>query len=317
MKRKYLLLLLAIPLLCAGYLATRAIAQSLGLGVEISLPDSRDYYNVEDVVPVTFTVTGEGDWEADIDGEPVESGDELELAGWTVGQHTLTVRATDSSGQEVTNTVTFTVNPLVTLDPRVLNLAAAGRWITCYIEGLGVEEIDPETIMLTEINGRELEEPILISTEHDPEVTDGDGLTQLMVKFDRDSFIEHLLPDEAELQALLAGETVSGELLEAEDTITVVVGGETFVLGGDNAGEGSSASPGSPSPGTPAVAGRGQGPPEGTPAGHPLGGPPGIERKEIIDPETGEVVGVVGKSRGLGIAWGARALPRKEKKNKD
>ena len=316
MKRKYLLLLLAIPFLCAGYLATRAIAQSL-LGVEISIPDSRDYYNVEDVVPVTFTVTGEGDWEADIDGEPVESGDELELAGWTVGQHTLTVRATDSSGQEVTNTVTFTVNPLVTLDPRVLNLAAAGRWVTCYIEGLGVEEIDPDTIRLTEINGRELEEPILISTEHDPEVTDGDGLTQLMVKFDRDSFIEHLLPDEAELQALLAGETVSGELLEAEDTITVVVGGETFVLGGDNAGEGSSASPGSPSPGTPAVAGRGQGPPEGTPAGHPLGGPPGIERKEIIDPETGEVVGVVGKSRGLGIAWGARALPRKEKKNKD
>lgn len=311
MKRKYLLLLLAIPLLCAGYLATRAIAQSL-LGVEISIPDSRDYYNVEDVVPVTFTVTGEGDWEADIDGEPVESGDELELAGWTVGEHTLTVRATDSSGQEVTNTVTFTVNPLVTLDPRVLNLASEGRWISCYIEGLGVEEIDPDTIRLTEINGRELEEPILISTEHDPEVTDGDGSTQLMVKFDRDSFIEHLLPDEAELQAMIAGETVSGELLEATDTITVVVGGETFVLDGDQEAEGSAAAPGSP-----AVGSRGQGPPDGTSAGHPLGGPPGIERKEIIDPETGKVVGVVGKSRGIGVAWGARALPRREKKNRD
>ena len=310
MKKKYLVLLLAIPVLCMAYVATRTLAQSLRIEVEISSPDSMDYYNVEAIIPVIFTVPGGWDWEADVDGEPVESGEELDLAGWSVGQHTLTVRAIDSSGQEVINTVTFTVNPLIELHPRILNLASPGRLIPCYMAGLGVEDIDPATIRLTEINGEELEESIFISAEHDPELTGEDGLPELMVNFDRDSFTQYVHPRDKQFDALLAAETVSGDTLEA--IVVVVVGEGTFFL--DQGWQGHRSRPPAGAGKTP-PASRGQGATEGT-LPNPLGGSPDIELKTIVDPVTGRVIGISGKDHARGFAWGARAIPRPQKKQK-
>ena len=310
MKSKYLLLLLIIPVLCAAYLATRTLAQSLGSEIEISSPDSIEYYNVEDIMPVLFTVPGGWDWEADVDGESVESGEKLDLAGWSVGQHTLTVRAIDSSGQEVINTVTFTVNPLIELHPRILNLASPGRLIPCYMAGLGVEDIDPATIRLTEINGEELEESIFISAEHDPELTGEDGLPELMVGFDRNSFTQYVHPRDKQFHALLAAETVFGDKLEA--IVVVVAGKGTLSL--DEGWEGRRALPRA---GKTPPAGGGQGAGKGTLPSHPLGGPPGIELKTIVDPVTGEVIGISGKNHAQGFIWGARAIPRPKRKEKN
>jgi len=80
--------------------------------------------------------------------------------------------------------------PEVTVDihPGTLNLGSSGRWVTCYIElseGYGVGEIDVSSILL---NGTVAAEgaPVEVGDY------DGDGVEDLMVKFDREAVIEEL-----------------------------------------------------------------------------------------------------------------------------
>ncbi len=336
---------LAVLIPCAVCIGVPIFAQPSSPEVDIVSPEPRGYYSVEDIVLVAFTVTEGWDWEAEVDGEVVESGDELDFAAWTVGRHSLTVRATDISGREVVKTVTFTVNPLIQFDPQVLNLAAHGGSITCYIKGLGVENIDPDTIQLSAINGEPLSEPIFVRADYDPELVDedDDGLPDVIAEFDRERFIAYLYPGEVDLDVSLLAETVLGERLEATDTIVVVH--RPPVIDHDQGQEArdSSSSPGAPSPGiagrAPAVAstlpspvaGRGVVSADGRmaspvagrgavsaggvfiPAGFKLARlqkiPPGIELWDIKDPATGRVVGLMGRDNIRGIAWGAMALP--------
>ena len=76
----------------------------------------------------------------------------------------------------------------VDIHPDTLNLGSKGRWITCYIElseGYDVGDIDVSSILL---NGTVHAEgaPVEVGDY------DGDGIEDLMVKFDRDDVIEEL-----------------------------------------------------------------------------------------------------------------------------
>jgi hypothetical protein len=90
--------------------------------------------------------------------------------------------------------IDYTEPPPATIDfhPNTLNLKSKGKWVTCYIEleGHDVEDINIETIAITSIavNGEDAEVIDDIPAEdHPTEVGDydGDGIPDLMVKFDR------------------------------------------------------------------------------------------------------------------------------------
>ncbi len=119
------------------------------------------------------------------------------------------------------------VKATVDIYPNTLNLKSKGKWVTCYIElpeGYDVNDINVETIELTEINNQELAEPI--PAENWPmEIGDydKDGTFDLMVKFDRVSLINLLklfdFKDEVEL--IINGKLVDGILFGSSDTIRV------------------------------------------------------------------------------------------------
>lgn len=77
----------------------------------------------------------------------------------------------------------------IDIDPDILNLGSKGKWITVYIElteGYSVADINVSTIMLNDTVPAELS-PTSIG-DHD-----GDGIPDLMVKFDRDQVISYIL----------------------------------------------------------------------------------------------------------------------------
>ncbi len=84
--------------------------------------------------------------------------------------------------------------PTIDFHPETLNLKSKGKWVTCYIEleDHDVEDITIDTIAITSIamNGEEADLVEHIPAEAHPiEVGDydGDGIPDLMVKFDRES----------------------------------------------------------------------------------------------------------------------------------
>jgi len=90
-----------------------------------------------------------------------------------------------------------TVLANIDFDPDILNLKSKGKWTTVYIElplEYNVSEIDIGTVSVTEINGQSLVEPLKVIADSkygfvkDPEFydIDGDGIPELMVKFDRE-----------------------------------------------------------------------------------------------------------------------------------
>lgn len=86
--------------------------------------------------------------------------------------------------------ITITI-VLATIDihPDTLNLKSKGEWITCYIElseGYDVSDINVTAVMLNDTIPAELH-PVGIGDE------DGDGIPDLMVKFDRSDVISYIL----------------------------------------------------------------------------------------------------------------------------
>ncbi len=113
--------------------------------------------------------------------------------------------------------------PEMTVDihPSTLNLGSKGRWITCYIElseGYDVRDIDVSSILLNETVPAE-EAPVEVGDY------DGDGVEDLMVKFDREDVIKEL---EWEWEVAYSDALViqlnlqDGTALEGSDTVKVL-----------------------------------------------------------------------------------------------
>ncbi len=105
----------------------------------------------------------------------------------------------------------------VYIKPDTLNLKSKGRWITAYIElpnGYDVNDINISTILL-ENN---------ISAEDHPSGIgdyDNDGITDLMVKFDRSDVEDMLTPSES-VTLKITGSLKTDELFEGSDDIRVI-----------------------------------------------------------------------------------------------
>jgi hypothetical protein len=116
------------------------------------------------------------------------------------------------------------INPVynVDIDPDTLNLKSKGNWITCYIElkaGYDANDIDVSTVAITDINGV----PVNIPAESHPTGVgdeDGDGVPDLMVKFDRSDVQDACSPGPTTIT--ISGNLLDGTALSGSDTITVI-----------------------------------------------------------------------------------------------
>ncbi|MHA2028963.1 MAG: CARDB domain-containing protein [Candidatus Hodarchaeales archaeon] len=102
----------------------------------------------------------------------------------------------------------------VDFNPDTLNSKSKGKWVTVYIElpeGYDANEIDRETITLNDILDPE-SHPTGIG-DHD-----GDGIPDLMVKFNRSAVIELMEPGENFLLTI-SGELYNGVKFEGTDEI--------------------------------------------------------------------------------------------------
>jgi PKD repeat protein len=139
----------------------------------------------------------------------------------------------DNTFTDGTVTITSLVALSATVDfkPETLNLESKGSWITAYIElpeGYDVSDIDRTTLLL---NGTLPVDPFWIDKPLESVVGDydNDGVTDLMVKFDRQALIEYLKAQgitEAEVTLTITGEA-GGIQLEGSDTIQVISKGAT------------------------------------------------------------------------------------------
>jgi len=89
----------------------------------------------------------------------------------------------------VTPSVPSVINATVDVNPKALNLRSRGKWITAYIElpeGYNIQDINASTVMLNDTISAE-PKPIAVG-DHD-----GDGILDLMVKFDKASVISYIL----------------------------------------------------------------------------------------------------------------------------
>lgn len=115
------------------------------------------------------------------------------------------------------------IQAIINCDPDVLNPKSKGKWVTVYIQlpaGYDVGKIDIGTVKL---NGQvPAETDLKYGFVKNPDIADrdGDGLPELMVKFDRAAVQQILSPGEAEVT--ISGKVLSGGILadfEGMDTI--------------------------------------------------------------------------------------------------
>jgi parallel beta-helix repeat protein len=114
----------------------------------------------------------------------------------------------------------------VDVNPDTLNLKSKGRWITVHIElpeGYNVSNIDRSTILLNDtipVDSFWLDKP-LESVIGD---YDNDGITDLMVKFDRQALTKYLKTKgttDDQVTLVITGEA-NGKSFEVTDTIKVI-----------------------------------------------------------------------------------------------
>ena len=121
------------------------------------------------------------------------------------------------------------VIPTIDIDPDTLNLKSNGKWITAYIElpeGYNIQDINASTIMLNDTISAE-PRPIAVGDY------DEDGITDLMVKFDRASVISYILANVNKAKLFeerfmrvtltITGKLNDGTPFQGSDIITIVM----------------------------------------------------------------------------------------------
>jgi len=129
--------------------------------------------------------------------------------GITSRTQSFSIRFTYIEDHDVIATVDF--------DPDTLNQKSKGKWVTVHIglpEGYDVNDIDINSVLLDGLS-RADSSPTEIA-DHD-----GDGLDDLMLKFDREAVIEKLEPGE-EVEISVSGELGDGTPFEGTNIISVI-----------------------------------------------------------------------------------------------
>lgn len=152
---------------------------------------------------------------------PGTSGGEDYLCFWSVGDPAPTWNDASYPQSNIYSYVVEyePVGATIDINPDTLNLKSAGKWITCYIElpqGHNVGDIDVSTVKL---NGQVLAaaQPTQIGDY------DGDGVADLMVKFDRSAL--GLDVGDA-VQMTVTGQLTGGGSFTGSDTIRVISPGK-------------------------------------------------------------------------------------------
>ena len=125
----------------------------------------------------------------------------------------------DTGNRRIQKFGSLKISAVIDINPNVFNLKSKGNYITCYIE-LDIEseydvyDIDQtldiflDSIVPAEASPREIAD------------SDGNGILDLMVKFDRQAIYEDIvLPDEVEL--FVTGSLIDGLKFEGSDIILV------------------------------------------------------------------------------------------------
>jgi hypothetical protein len=105
----------------------------------------------------------------------------------------------------------------VSFSPNTLNLSSSGNWVRAYIEPAdgSAAEIDVSTILL---NGQVPAEPYGWALVDN----DDDGLTELMVLFNRQAVAGLIEPSAGQAELVVTGTTLDGASFEALGSIKVV-----------------------------------------------------------------------------------------------
>ncbi len=117
--------------------------------------------------------------------------------------------------------LTITLLASIDFDPDTLNLKSKGKWVTAYIElpeGYDVNQIDVSSILLNDMFPA-IDKPTEIGDYDD------DGITDLMVKFDRQLLIEYLKVQEygdGDMVELTVTGEAAGTRFEGFDTIRAI-----------------------------------------------------------------------------------------------
>ncbi len=137
--------------------------------------------------------------------------------------------ATISEWEIYGDTVPQLIEATVDFDPNKLNFKSKGKWVTCYIEleeGYSVQDIDESTVAITEIDGTELDPPLYCEGPFAIGDYNENGITDLMVKFDRQALIAILqdmgYDDGEEVELSVTGELTTGKTFEGSDSIEVL-----------------------------------------------------------------------------------------------
>ena len=181
--------------------------------------------------PITFDGTGSYDpdgtsvsyeWDLDDDGEFDDAFVATPSKTWDAPYSgNISLRVTDDDGATDIDSTTLTVEEVIPatidFDPDTLNNKSEGKWITVYTElpaGYNVTDINASTMMLNETFPAELQ-----PTE--VEDYDSDGISDLMVKFDRQAVID-ILPIGDAVNVTVTGKLYDGTPFEGSDTIRVI-----------------------------------------------------------------------------------------------